>query len=220
MNQFPVTAPEAGKSRHFFRKPQNAPLCFALALLLFLLPFAEFKCANMTLLGNTGIGIAIGREWKVASGLSQNEFMKKLDDGSRRDKDFLKDKPNIFALLALGAGIFGLLLGFINVSWRSLAGMCAGILGALMLIAMMIQLKVELQSLMQDKPGRDGADLAVQGILKLKFTIWYFISLVSFVAAAFFHYIRGKIALQDALDNDIEFEFRQPPPGETGADAS
>lgn len=203
------------QSHAFFRRPWNAPVCFILALALFALPFAEFKCANVSLLGNSGIGIALGRDWKMAAGMGSNELFKDLEKDPDKRKELFKNEPNIFALVAIAAGLFGILLLFLKGSWRSLAGMSAGILGALMLIAVMFQLNWELRALMKAKPGEEGTGLAVQGLIKIQFTIWYFISLVSFLAAAFFHYMQGRIALRDAMERAVMFEFQEKPPGES-----
>ena len=209
--QQPVIYTNRGKE--FFRKPHNATLCFALGMLLFLLPFAEFKCGNMSLLGNTGIGIAIGQEWKVTAVLGKNEFMKKLDESSKMDKDLMKEGPNIFAIVALVAGLFGIIIAFIKVKWRALAGMCAGILGAVMLLALMVQFKLLMRSMLSEKAAGDGPDFDVGGILKLQFTFWYYLSLLSFIAAAFFNYMKGKVALEDVIGKSVDFEFQEKQPG-------
>ncbi len=180
------------RGREFFRKPHNATLCFAMGMLLFFLPFAEFKCGNMSLLGNTGIGIAIGQQWKVTAVLGKNEFMKKLDESSKTDKELMKDGPNIFAIVALVAGLFGIIIAFTKVRWRVLAGMCAGILGAVMLLALLIQYKLLMRSMLSEKAAGEGPDFDVGGILKLQFTFWYYLSLLSFIAAAFFNYMKER----------------------------
>lgn len=199
----------SSKGKDFFRKPHNATLCFALGMLLFLLPFAEFKCGSMSLLGNTGIGIAFGQRWKVTAGLGQNEFMKKLDESSEKEKEILTDGLNIFALAALVAGLFGIVVAFTKVKWRVLAGLCAGILGAVMLLALMIQFKLLMRSMLSDKAAGEGPDFDVGGILKLQFTFWYYLSLLSFITAAFFYYMMGKIALRDAIERSLDFEFQR-----------
>lgn len=203
------TIPFTRKYDSFFRKPHNGTLCFALAILLFLLPFAEFKCGSVTLLGNTGIGIAIGQPWKVAAGWGKNELMDKLDSAAKKDKDIMKEGPNIFAIVALAAGLFGIIIAFAKFRWRSMAGLCAGILGAVMLLALMIQFKLLMRSVLSEKAAGEGPDFDVGGILKLQFTFWYYLSLVSFITAAFFHYMRGRIALEDAIEKTVDFDFQK-----------
>ncbi len=39
-------------------------IAFLLAILLFLLPFAEIRCNGTAVANNTGLGIATGQEWK------------------------------------------------------------------------------------------------------------------------------------------------------------
>jgi hypothetical protein len=82
---------------NFFRKRHNSTLSFAIAILLFLLPFAEFKCGSLTLIDNSGIGIAAGRSWRVVAGWNKNEIMQKLNTGTKEDKDIMKDGPNILS---------------------------------------------------------------------------------------------------------------------------
>lgn len=163
----------------------------------------------MSLLGNSGIGIAIGSEWKITAGFGKNEFMKKMEDGAKTDKELMKEGPNIFALAALAAGLFGLIAGLTNAQWRNLAGMSAGILGALMLIALMIQFKLLMRSVLSEKAAGEGPDFDVGGILKLQFTFWFYLSLFSFIAAAAFNYLRGRILLQEKIAGSVDFEFQQ-----------
>ncbi len=205
--QSTLISPSAGND--FFRKRHTATLPFALGILLFFLPFAEFKCGSMTLIENTGFGIAAGSKWKIDEGFGTNEFMKKLDEKDKTDKELMKEGPNIFAIAALVAGLFGILIGFTKFSWRNLAGMCAGILGAVMLLALMIQFKLLMKSVLSEKAAGEGPDFDVGGILKLQFTFWYFLSLMSFIAAAFIYYMKGKIALHDAMERSVDFEFQK-----------
>jgi len=46
------------------------------------------------------------------------------------------------------------------------------------------------------------------GLIKVKFTIWYYISLAAFIAAAFFGYKHHTIEMQDAIERQIDFEFQ------------
>ena len=43
------------------------------------MPFAELRCAGMTLMKNTGVGIAIGKDWKVA-GIDGNRLLEKMNN--------------------------------------------------------------------------------------------------------------------------------------------
>jgi hypothetical protein len=199
-----------GKDLDFFRKRHTGTVSFAIGLLLFLLPFAEFKCGSMALFGNTGIGIATGQNWKVTRSFGSSEFMNKLDDSKQSGKDLMKDGPNIFAISALVAGLFGMAVAFTGAKWRSMAGMCAGLLGAVMLLAMMIQLKLEMKSMMRKEgKGDDHLGIDMDGLIRIQFTAWYYLSLVAFAAAAFLNYMRDKIALREAMESAVDFEFQE-----------
>jgi hypothetical protein len=194
------------KEDHVLKKPYLGSIAFAVGILLFLMPFAEFKCGSVSILGNTGIGIAAGTSWKVAAGFGMNELMAQVKKTAKDDKDVMKDGPNIFAIVSLAAALFGLAISFSKARWRSTVAMCAGILAALMLLAVMIQFKIQLKGLMREG-GTD--EMGMQGILRMQFTIWYYLSLIAFIVAAFLNYMLDKIALREAIDRSIDFEFQK-----------
>ena len=194
----------------FYRRRHNSTIAFGIGILLFLLPFVEFKCGNMALIGNSGIGLVTGSHWKVSSSWAKNELRERMGKGKTEAESLLKDGPNIFAIAALAAGLFGLGIAFSSFSWRSMAGMCAGILAALMLIAVMIQFRIEMSGLTSGgKLGDDQLGMDVGGLLKIQFTIWYYLSLLAFIAAAFFNYMRDKLALRDAMAAAVDFDFQR-----------
>lgn len=191
---------------HVLKKPYLSSIAFAIGILLFLLPFAEFKCGSVSILGNTGIGIAAGTSWKVASGFGMNELMDQVKSAAKEGKDVMKDGPNIFTIVSLAAALFGLVISFSKAPWRSTAAMSAGILAAAMLLAVMIQFKIQLRGLMRD----EGTDkMGMQGILRMEFTIWYYLSLFAFIAAAFLNYMLDKLALREAISRSKDFEFEK-----------
>lgn len=197
------------KEENFFRKQHTATIAFAVGLLLFLLPFAELKCGGTALMGNTGAGIAMGNEWKIAMG--GNELLDKMRTATndKETKNLLKSGPNVFLLVAIGAAIFGILVVFFHQSWRHVAGMCAGILCCLMLIAVMIQFKIVLQSSLSNNKELGEMGSSMSGLIKISFTTWYYASLLAFGAAAFFKYKHHQLDLKDAMDRIIDFEFQQ-----------
>lgn len=205
--QQPATYYKSGND--IFRKRHSSTLCFAIGLLLFLLPFAEFKCGNIPVVANTGVGIATGQNWKFSSSFGNTEWMGKLNESKKEGKDMMNDGPNIFAIAALVAGLFGASVAFTGVSWKSLAGMCAGILAAVMLLAVMIQFKISMRSLLSKGSAGDDFNLTMGGIIKIQFTIWYWLSLASFIAAAFINYMRDKIALREAMEMATDFDFQK-----------
>lgn len=199
------------KEAEFYRRPHNSTVCFVIAILLFFLPFAEFKCGSVPILTNTGIGIATGGSWKVTKSWRQNELMEKLNVNANQEKEMMKDSPNIFAIVVLVAGIFGIAIAFTPLKGKSMAGMCAGLLAVLMMIALMIQMRMEMSSDLAKGKGGKGIDAPgmVDGILRMQFTVWYYFSLVLFIMAAFLNYMRDRIALRDAMAAAVDFDFQR-----------
>lgn len=105
-----------GMGSVFFRGRHTVTLSFLIAVLLFFLPFAEFKCVNETITHNTGIGIVLGQSWKAATSASyEKEVTEKLMMLKDKEKDILKDPPNIFAIVAFVAGLAGIAFAFTRV---------------------------------------------------------------------------------------------------------
>ncbi|MCX6316596.1 MAG: hypothetical protein NTW29_04855 [Bacteroidetes bacterium] len=210
-----IYIPREGEA--FFRNRHNVTVAFAVAILLFLLPFAEIRCMNNTLAKNTGLGIAIGSQWKSDMMGGLKDMMDSMPGKEDSKKDFgkqMKDTPNGFAIAALVAGVIGLVVGLLQVKSRSLIVMCAGILGVIMLVALMIQMKIQLRS--QMGAGKKGGDFSSSGamdyVLSVKFTIWYYISLISFAVGGFFGYKHHRIELVDALRSSHAFDFQKEQP--------
>src|SRR5947207_16001136 len=77
---------------------------FLLAIILFLLPFAEVRCNGSAVANNTGLGIAMGSEWKEV--VTKNLFGAPLDNNNNDKKEFSqKHDPNVFAIAAIVFGI-------------------------------------------------------------------------------------------------------------------
>ncbi len=208
MEQSPQIIYQESKGDILFRNRHASTISFAVGILLFLLPFAEVKCGSITLVGNTGIGLVMGSPWKTALGQGNEEYIDKLKNPTEKStKKMLSGGPDVFAILALVFGVAGLAVCMSTHRTRSMVGMSTGILAALMLIALMIQYKVAMSSALSN--SKDVKDIDLGMVLKLKFTTWYFISLASFAAAAFFSYMYSRIELEEALERGVDFEFQQ-----------
>jgi uncharacterized membrane protein len=196
-------------ANNFFRKRHTVTASFAAGILLFLLPFAELKCSSMTLADNTGIGIALGTQWKVIMVGGADDFMKKAKESVKDEKkNPLQAGPNIFAIVSLVAAAIGIAFAFSNQKHRAMAGMSAGILAAIMLIAVMVQYKLAMKSALSDN-SKGMMDVNMGMVLKVQFTMWYFLSLASFAAAAFFSYKHHVIEMEDAISKSVDFEFQE-----------
>jgi hypothetical protein len=178
-------------------KPDTAPkkfglnsISFLIGTLLFLLPFVEIKCNNQPLASNTGIGLAFGTDYKTTS------QMKSLDNplGNQSEKA-VTEKQNgemyVAALIALVLGVIGVVLSFTHPGPNKTA-VFIGSLAAICLIVLMIQIQMDIR----DKPFSKGEDNLGENLkITAKFTAWYYLSLISFIAAAFFSYRQKQIII-------------------------
>jgi hypothetical protein len=165
-------------------------ISFLIATLLFLLPFVEIRCNGQTVATNSGIGLAFGTDYKTS-----NE-MKSLTDpfGNPSEKKITEKQGGdmyVSALIALIMGVIGVALSFMNPTPNK-AGIIIGTLAAVCLIVLMIQIQMDIK----DKPVSRGEDNLGSNIkITAVFTAWYYLSLISFIAAAFFNYRQKPIVI-------------------------
>src|SRR6476469_255071 len=79
-------------------------ISFLVGLLLFLLPFVEIRCNGETFATNTGIGLALGIDYKTTSQVKslENPFN---DKSEKKVVEKEKGKLYVFALLAFLLGL-------------------------------------------------------------------------------------------------------------------
>lgn len=162
---------------------------FLVATLLFLLPFVNIKCKGETLVSNNGVGLAFGINYKTSKEIGSNDenFGKKV---SVTEKD--SGKMYVAALIALLLGVAGVVLSIMNPGFDKINA-AMGALAAIALIILMVQIKSEVS----DRSSQDITDVfsAKVNILTAEFTAWYYLSLISFIAAAFFSFWRKPIVI-------------------------
>ncbi|MEO7982723.1 MAG: hypothetical protein ABI688_01450 [Bacteroidota bacterium] len=198
-----------GRTDNFFRKRYNATIIFLGGLLLFFLPFAQFNCASVTIAENTGLGLATGAEWKVSSAGGMNSLLKELNKvkgNSTREK--IKVPPDWFLLLGIVFAISGIIFSVSTLKIKHVASMSAGILAAVMLVASLIHLKMLIKSQIPLPNNNDSLGLNYGHLLQVKFTTWFYLSMGSFITAAFLGYKHHRIEMNDAMDREIYFEFQ------------
>jgi hypothetical protein len=174
---------------------------FAVAVLLFFMPFVDIKCNNMSLQQVSGIQLATG--FKMKNNSSSNSFLDdikpdKADEAITKTatKSDKKD-PNLFAMVALGLGVLGLGLSFTNAKAALGGAMVTGIASAGALIGMMLDLKKKAKLDIPDMGNKSDAGNTLDGLgdklnISIDFTPWFYLSVVAFLAAAFFCYRRMK----------------------------
>ena len=188
--QAPPPTPPSTSSTGLFGTKIPASAAFLVAILLFLLPFAEVKCNGTALASNTGIGIAMGSEWKEVA--SKNLFGNSFGDNTQtNDQKAQKQDPNMFAIAALGLGVIGLLLAFFAPKGGGKVNAMFAILAAVALVAMLIDLKSKAKSdnslKSSDLGINAGVSVTVDGTAALYFAI------ILFLLAALFSWQRSKV---------------------------
>jgi hypothetical protein len=204
----PVYAASASSPGVFGTKIPSS-VAFAIAILLFFLPFIDIKCNNMSLQQVSGFQLATGFQMKNKSSDSPlfNDFKSNEADQQITKSTTGTDKkdPNLFAMVALGLGVLGLLLSFTKAKASLGLSMFTGILAVAAMIGLMIDIKKKVKI---DMPGsgRQSSGDDVLGLNKLgqevgdkmnisvDFTLWFYVAIIAFLAAAFFCYKRMQVA--------------------------
>ncbi len=164
-------------------------IAFLLAILLFLLPFAEIRCNGTAVANNTGLGIATGAEWKevVTKSIFGNGFQ---NNPSANESKVQKQDPNIFAIAALALGVIGALIAFLTPKGGGKFNLFVGALAAVSLIAMLIDLRSKAKSdnslKSSDLDFNAGAGVTVDG------TGWFYFTIILFILGGVFSYLQGK----------------------------
>ncbi|MFT3678452.1 MAG: hypothetical protein QM781_21330 [Chitinophagaceae bacterium] len=179
------------------------------ALLLFLLPFAELRCTSTSdkndlgglsfnsssgaAFTNTGLGLAIGSQWKANLG-GFGPFADKNDVSNR------KQDPNVFALVALILAAAAAAFTFI----RQKAGIVLTLVSALGSAAALIGLFFDLRSKVLKVPsgssGNEGGadpfnlDQYKDVGLEIAFTPWFFACVILLLATVWLSFRRNKLS--------------------------
>jgi len=166
-----------------------ASLAFLLAVLLFLLPFAEIRCNGTAIASNTGLGIATGTEWKevVTKNIFGNEFR---NNQSASESKMQKQDANIFAIAALALGVIGVLIAFLTPKGGRRLNLAVGTLAAVSLIAMLIDLRSKAKS--DNSVKSSDLDFNASVIVTVEGTGWFYFAIVLFILGGVFSYLQGK----------------------------
>ncbi len=181
-----------------------ATVAFAVATLLFLMPFVDIKCNGTSLQTISGLQLATG--FKMKNNSSGNSFLNdiktdKVDEGITKATTKTDDKdPNLYAMIALGLGVLGLLLSFTNAKATIGGAMVTGIAAAGAMVGMMLDVKKKVKLDMPDSGGNGseigkgiddfGKSMSDKMNITVDFTPWFYIAVIAFLAAAYFCYKR------------------------------
>lgn len=162
---------------------------FILAILLFLLPFAEVRCNGKVLANNTGLGIAIGSEWKEQ--VTKNIFGDSFENDARDTREYNPRRdPNAFAIAALALGIIGFVIAISKYNrWPNL-NFYTGLLAAASLIGMLVHLRSKARSDASLKSSDLHVDVGIQ--ITVNGTVWFYLSVILFIVAAIFSLWQAK----------------------------
>lgn len=176
-------------TNNFYRAPHLTTISFAVGVLLFFLPFMEVKCNGTTLAQMSGTDMVTGAEPKMGADFEQmaKGLNKKNDGVTTTTKTEKKGKVYVLAIVALALGIIGVIISLMKKGGYNKLEMVVGAIGAIALIALMIHVKSDVNSQMEtDKKGSDEFSGMVN--ISIDFTIWFFLCVLSYLAAAFFSY--------------------------------
>jgi hypothetical protein len=164
-------------------------LAFLLAILLFLLPFAEIRCNGAAVANNTGLGIATGAEWKevVTKNIFGNDFQ---SNPSPKESNVEKQDPNNFAIAALALGVIGVFIAFLTPKGGGRFNLVVGILAAVSLIAMLIDLRSKAKSENSVKSSDLNFNAGV--IVTVEGTGWFYLAIILFILGGVFSYLKRK----------------------------
>jgi len=187
----PITQATQPSSPGLFGTKIPASAAFLIAVLFFLLPFAEVRCNGAAIASNTGIGIATGSEWKeeISKNIFGNSFGSSANSNETGNRNEMKKQdPNKFAIAALALGIIAILIAFFASNGGGTANLVIGILAAASLIAMLIDLRSKAKSdnSIKSSDFDAGINVTVDG------TSWCYLAIILFVLGGIFSYMRTR----------------------------
>jgi len=157
---------------------------FLVGSLLFLLPFAEVRCNGTALANNTGLGIAMGRDWKEVVTKNILGVSDATETTEKREYTESHD-PNAFAIIALALGIIGFLVAVLAVARKSNINFYIGLLAAASLVAMLLDLRSKAKS-------DTSLNSSKLDIITVDGTAAYYISVILFIVAAILSVQRSR----------------------------
>jgi len=199
--------PSGSNSEKLLRGRYPVPATLVAALALFFLPFAEIRCMDYKIAANSGVGLALGTEWKSELFGSMRDLMKQNGKMSEQDaKKQLKDSPKIPALLSIAAALAAIGFAWSDNRSRLKIVTWLTVIALLAHIGLLIQLRWELTH-----SGKDGEGLGAgidNKLFGIRFTIWYYLSGLLFAGAAVLNIARSKLLQKEEQIASPVFDFQ------------
>lgn len=151
---------------------QLIPPAFGIAALCFFLTFCNLTCGGQRIASVTGINLIIGTELKPPDMFGGDMFG---DEGGQ----IKHIDPNIWAIIAFGSALLGLVAFIRRFKDEDRIGTYAGIAGFISLII----LQITIQRMVNNQ---------TEQVVEAEFQIGYWLSVIAFAAAAYLCYERFK----------------------------
>ena len=180
---------QAAPSSGFFGTGIPSTIAFAVALLLFLLPFAEIKCGGTKFMNKKGIDFAMNKEWNIASKSMGEDLFK---DGTKKPSNKEGQAP-MMVIIAMGLAVLGIFVSLVKSKSGSVLTAAVGLAGVASLVGFMVTLKSWFDSEMAKDAAEKTKD-STSGFgdvkLTLDFTIFCYLCLACFLVATVFAFLR------------------------------
>ncbi|MGZ5285847.1 MAG: hypothetical protein ACXWB9_01625 [Flavisolibacter sp.] len=183
-------------SRSSLPSGRLSSITFAVAVLLFLLPFVEIKCNGEKFATNTGLGLAFGSDYKTTGQAKSLENMMNIETEQNdqltttKKTERQEGKMYVGALIALLLGITGLIVSFVKKDHGKITA-ALGVLAALALLIVMVQLQSDIKG---ETKSKEEAVFNQNVDVSAVFTAWYWLAVVSFLISAYLGYRLFKAA--------------------------
>lgn len=193
-NQQPAAAPTPTPAATSSSKPGFGlgSISFLVAVLLFLLPFVNIKCGNMTIKEVKGFELATG--FTIENGKSNQSIFGDFGTNQSTSNKNEKKDPNVFAMAALGLGILSFILSLGTSRGRSGIAAFLGIAGVAAMVALWMdinkQIKLEMPG---DSKSSGDFNLNMDDVkITAEFTPWFYVTVVLFLVAAYICWQQSK----------------------------
>lgn len=184
----PVYQPAASRGG-IFGTGIPSTIAFAVALLLFLMPFAEIKCGGTKFMDKKGIDFAMNKDWNIASKGMGDDIFK---DGTKKPSNKEGQAP-LFVIAAMALAVIGIGVSLIKSKGGAMLTALVGFAGIASLVGFMVMLK----SWFDKEMAKDEADKVKDSTsgfgdvkLSLDYTIFLYVCVACFLVAAVFALLR------------------------------